>query len=325
MKRLFTAVAAVLALGACTPASPAPPSAEEPAAADVYPLTVDNCGFEVSLEAPPQRIVTIKSTSTELALALGVADRIVGTAFADGDLPTELEAADPGAPVLSDKAPGSEAVLAVEPDLILAGWESNLTEENAGDRADLASWGIATYVAPPACQEEPYQPDPLTFEHIFDYILQAADLLGVPEAGADLVAEQREMLEGVAPVSGGPSALWYSSASDIPFVGAGLGAPQLLMETAGLRNINADIQDTWASVAWEAIADEDPDVIVLVDSAWNSAEHKIEVMESNPVAAAMTAVRNSQYLVVDFPASEAGIRSVQAASSLAEQAAELGW
>lgn len=288
-------------------------------------MTVDNCGFEVSVEAPPQRIVTIKSTSTELALALGVGDRLVGTAFPDGDLPAELEAFDPGAPVLSDKAPSTEAVLAVEPDLILAGWESNLTKENAGERSDLASWGVATYVAPPACQEEAYQPAPLTFEHIFAFIVEAADLLGVPQAGADLVAEQREMLEQITPVAGTPSALWYSSASDIPFVGGGIGAPQLLMETAGLNNINADIQDTWASVAWEAIADADPDVIVLVDSAWNSAEHKIEVMESNPVAAAMTAVREAQYIIIDFPASEAGIRSVQAAHSLAEQAAELGW
>ena len=61
-----------------------------------YPVTVDNCGTEVTFDAPPGRVVTIKSTSTELMLALGLADRIVGTAFADGPVPAQWtdEAAD---------------------------------------------------------------------------------------------------------------------------------------------------------------------------------------------------------------------------------------
>lgn len=335
-------LAAALALTACaptsttpdppatSPASPAAPSesaapSETAAAAESFPITIDNCGFDVSVPAPPERIVTIKSTSTELVLALGLSDRLVGTAFSDGELPPDLDLPLPHPPTLSEKAPGSEAVLAVEPDFILAGWESNFTQENAGERADLAGWGIATYVAPPACQEPGYQPSPLTFEHIFDYLTEAGALLGASTAAEELVAQQRVELAGIEAVSGAPSALWYSSGSDTPFVGGGIGAPQLLMDTAGLRNINAGVEDAWASIAWEAIADEDPDLIVLVDSAWNSAEHKITVLESNPVTAAMTAVKEAQYLIVDFPASEAGIRSVGAAASLAAQAREAGW
>src|SRR5699024_7490617 len=112
------------------------------------------------------RIVTIKSTSTELVLALGAGDRLVGTAFSDGDVPEELALPDPPPPVLSDTAPQNESVLAVEPDFVLGGWESNFTADNAGERADLDSLGVATYVAPPACQGQGYQPSPLTFEHI---------------------------------------------------------------------------------------------------------------------------------------------------------------
>lgn len=322
---LISALAALGLIAACTP-SPALERDSDPgetASAAAYPVTVDNCGFEVTVDAPPERIVTIKSTSTELVLALGLGERIVGTAFSDGDLPGWLSLPEPAPAVLSDKAPGSEAVLAVEPDFILAGWESNLTGENAGERADLQGWGIDTYVAPPACQEPEYQPDPLTFEHIFDFVLEAGALLGASDAAEALVAQQRADLAEIAPAPGGLSALWYSSGSDIPFVGGGIGAPQLLMETAGLRNINEDLTDTWASVAWEAIADADPDVIVLVDSAWNTAEHKIEVLESNPVTAAMGAVAEQRYLTVDFPASEAGVRSVEAAADLAAQAAGL--
>lgn len=286
-------------------------------------MSIDNCGFKLTVESAPERIVTIKSTSTELVLALGLGERLVGTAFPDGDLPGDLAMPDPAPPVLSDKAPGSEAVLAVEPDFVLAGWESNFTDETAGAREDLDSWGIGTYVATPACQDPQYQPDPLAFEHIFDYVTEVGSLLGEPERAADLVASQRSELERLTPSTAGLSAVWYSSGSDIPFVGGGIGAPQLLMDTAGLRNINEELEDTWASVAWEAIADEDPDVIVLVDSAWNTAENKIEVLTSTPVTAAMPAVQNSRYLTVAFPASEAGVRSVRAAISLTDQLAEL--
>jgi len=320
------ALSAFALLTACA-SSPAPSetasAGADETAGGAYPITVDNCGFSVSVEEPPERIVTIKSTSTELVLALGLGDRLVGTAFPDGPLPDGLAPPDPAPPVLSDQAPGSEAVLAVEPDLVFAGWESNFTSETAGEREKLADLGITTYVAPPACQEPQYQPNPLTFDDIFDYLTETGELLGAPEAAAELVAKQRDALAAIDPSSEDLTALWYSSGSDIPYVGGGIGAPQLLMDTAGLRNINDEVEDTWASVAWEVIADRDPDVIVLVDSEWNTAEHKIEVLKSNPVTASMSAVAHSRYLTIPFPASEAGVRSVDAAASLAEQLAEL--
>ena len=48
-----------------------------------YPLTLDNCGVTVTLPGSPQRVVTIKSTATEMLLALGLGDRIVGVIVAE--------------------------------------------------------------------------------------------------------------------------------------------------------------------------------------------------------------------------------------------------
>ena len=76
------------------------PLSRAPTADDAgYPVTVDNCGTEVALDAAPQRIVTIKSSTTELALALGVGDRLVGAAFLDGPFPDELAEAGAQVPV----------------------------------------------------------------------------------------------------------------------------------------------------------------------------------------------------------------------------------
>ena len=83
-----------------------------------YPLTLDNCGVRVTLPAAPQRGGTIKSTATEMPLALGLGDRIVGVGFQDGPAPEPWTAAAAALPVLSDKLPSQEVVLEVEPDFV---------------------------------------------------------------------------------------------------------------------------------------------------------------------------------------------------------------
>lgn len=288
-----------------------------------YPLTIDDCGFDVTFDAAPERVVTIKSSTTEMLLALGLGDRIVASAFLDGPVPDTLADAAASVPAvaepMSDQVPGAEAVLGVEPDLVYAGWESNLTADGAGDRDTLAQLGVATYVSPSACKDAAYMPNPLTFDDVFAEITEVGQIFDAPDAAADLVADQQATLDGVEADDRGLTALWYSSGDDIPYVGAGIGAPQMIMDAVGLENVAGDVEDTWTSYAWEEAIAADPDVLVLVDAAWNTADAKIERLESNPATAEMTAVREGRYLRVPFPASEAGVRNVDAVVDLAEQ------
>lgn len=320
-----TATAALLTgCAAAAGAEDSDASGGTPTADASFPLTVDNCGTEITFDAAPERVVTIKSSTLELLLALGVGDRVVGTAFSDGPVPDEYEGAASELEVLSDKVPSQEVTLAAEPDLVFAGWESNLSAEGAGDRETLDKLGVDTYVAPAACKGEGYMPNPLTFDEVFREFEEAGDIFGVPDAAAALVASQRAELDAIEPDADDLTALWYSSGDDTPFVGAGIGAPQMIMSAAGLENIAADVDDTWTSMGWEAIVAANPDVIVLVDAAWNTAEQKIAHLESNPATAALPAVQQQRYLIVDFPASEAGVRNVSAVASLVDQLAALG-
>ena len=320
------AACAALLLSGCAESGAGPandgPRASASASTSGFPLELDNCGTVLSLEAPPERVVTVKSTSTELLLALGLGEKIVGTAFADGPVP-EAWAGSQVPPVLAEKVPSREAVLAAAPDLVFAGWESNFSPDGAGERAQLAELGVASYVSPAACQEDGYRPGPLTFDNVFTSIEEAGRVFGAPDAAAELVAAQRAELADLTPSGKGYTALWYSSGSDTPYVGAGSGAPALLMENAGLVNIAADIDAGWSPYSWEAVADADPDVIVLVDSAWGSVEKKKAVLESHPVISQLSAVKEGRYLVVPFAASEAGVRNVETVRSLIEQLAAL--
>ncbi|WP_350339758.1 putative F420-0 ABC transporter substrate-binding protein [Actinotalea lenta] len=331
LRSASAATAALALLAGCSsatasqaaPAGTAAPSASPSTSDAASPMTVDNCGVEVTVDGPPQRIVAIKSSAIEMLLALGVGDRIVGTGFPDGPLPADLAADAPDLHQLSDKVPSAEVVLQTRPDLVYAGWESNLTAQGAGDRTTLAGLGVATYVSPSACKESAYQPHPLTFDGVFGEITQLGRLLGVPQAAADLVAKQRAELASITPDSRGLTALWYSSGDDVPYVGAGIGAPQMIMDAVGLTNIAAGVQDTWTSFSWEQVAKDDPDVIVLVDASWNTATSKMAKLAANPATARLSAVQHHRYLVVPFPGTEAGVRNVPVAMDLAKQLADL--
>jgi iron complex transport system substrate-binding protein len=274
----------------------------------------------VTFDAAPERVVTIKSTSTEMLLALGLGDRIVGTAFQDGPVPDEWADAAKDVPEISDFMPSEEAVLDLEPDLIYSGWESAFAADAAGERDELASLGVRTYVQPAACRSADV-PGKLDVDEVFREIREAAAIFRVDPA--PLIDEQTRQLDAIVPDDRGLTALWYSSGTDTPYVGAGLGAPELVLETAGLTNIAADIDMTWTTLGWESIVDADPDVIVLIDADWNTAQSKIDLLESNPATARLKAVQNDAYVILPFASSEAGVRTVSAAASVVDQLNEL--
>ena len=283
-------------------------------------FTLDNCGYVQEFGASvPRRVVAIKSTATEMLLALGLEDRILGQAYQDG--PPHADWADAYAriPVLSDKLPATEVVLSLEPDLIYSGWESSFAGDALGARQALTSFGIATYVSPAACRTAGYQPEKLSFEDIFDQILEAGRIFAVEERAHALVAAQRGRLAALRRPVKAQTAVWYSSGVKTPYVGAGDGVPQMMLEALGISNIASDLDGGWSSLSWEAVIAADPDLIVLVDASWNSAEDKMKRLAENPATRVMRAVRERRYLTIPFAASEAGVRNVDAVVDLARQ------
>jgi len=315
-------VAAALLLTGCG-AAVAHPSAGTGSPAADKPLVIQNCDTKVTFAKAPKRVVSIKSTSTEILLALGLGDRIVGTAFQDGPVPAKWSAQAARLHKISDFMPSEEALLALEPDMVYSGWESAFSADQAGTRSELTALGVGSYVQPAACRTTG-APAKLTFSDIFGELKQVGAIFRVDAAADKLVAQQKAELATVHKSTKGLSALWYSSGTDTPYVGAGTGAPELVLETVGLKNVAGDVKQTWTSLGWESIVADDPDVIILIDASWNTAASKIASLESNPATANLSAVKNHRYITLPFPASEAGVRTVDAAVSVSKQLKALG-
>ena len=270
VNRLFTfaiatvSVASFLGLSGCASTFAASESTDN---SETVSLT--NCGHELKIPSTPESVVTIKSTPLELLLALDLEDKVSGSAFLDGPVPDSLapEGWEPN--ILSDELPSKEVLLDANPDLVFAGWESNLSADGIGDRSDLENLGIHAYVSPPACEFGSEDQGPVTFDDIFEMFSEVGEIFDVSDRADKLISSQKEQLDSIEAPEETSTALWFSSGSDTPFVGGGAGTPNMIMQAAGLENVAATEDQSWFGMPWETFVSSDPDFIVLVDSPWN--------------------------------------------------------
>lgn len=311
----------MLALAACSSGTGTDTSSDAAGAARAgdETITLINCGHEIVLDAPADRLITVNQGATESALAVGGADQMIGTAYLDDQISPRWAEAYGQIPVLAPQYPDRETVLEQRPDLIGASYASAFDDKALGSRESFDELGIATYLSPFACEDKADRSDP-TWESIEGEIADYGLLLGRTAEADELIDAQREVLAALAAQNAGDgvSVLWWDGGTDTPFVGAGEGGPQLIMDAVGATNIFADVSGNWADVSWEDVLTADPDLIVLIEFAPGSADEKRAYIEADPALQDLTAVREGAFVTIPFSASTPGPRTVEGAERLAD-------
>lgn len=266
---------------------------------------------------PPERVVTMNQASTEVMLALGLEDRMVGTAYLDDEILPEYADKYAAIPVLADMYPSREVLLEAEPDAVYAAYPSAFNPENAGTRDELTERGIVSYLSPSACPDRA-KDDQLTIDTVWQEFQEVGAVFGATEAAEELIADQSAELEAAvdAAGTGALSVMWWDGGMDAPSVGACCGAPAMIMEAAGVENVFADIDGSWSDVSWEQVVERDPDVIVLVDAEWSPAAEKQDTLESTPAVRELPAVEQGRFVEIPFSATTPGVRNVSAVRAL---------
>ena len=255
---------------------------------------------EVELEYPeaPQRVVSLAGFATEMLLALGLGDRIVGYAWQDNEvLPQyqeEFANIQPLCPPAMD--PGEEKVLAAEPDLVLswASWEDN----DYFNYKNLAKNGINAY----GFHTERWSGGHL--EDVYTDFLNLGKIFRVEDRAEALVAELKANIEATnAKVAGlEPVSVFVCDASSnaeaCMTVGGGL--PQELLEMAGGRNVVTDMDSNWVrGYSWEKIIEADPQWIVIdYYASADEADVVLDLLKTNPQLNQMQAVRDGNILLL---------------------------
>jgi len=286
---------------ATTTACGADAAGDEPATAG-FPVTVENCGAEVTFDAPPERVVMLKSSSVPYLHALGVMDQVVARA---GEYPADYYDAETQAelddiPLLTDEMDTSghlqiskEIVIAEEPDLVL-GEVDNLARDT------LDAVDIDLLEEPAMCPEGVDDPG---FDDVYSQLETYGKVFDREDEAAKAVTDLRKRvteLEKQKVGEGRTAAVLY------PTVGGGvtyaygtrsMAHPQL--EAAGFEDVFADVDERVFEVSTEDLLERDPDVIILLHNAGDpkAVEESITQLAG---AEDLTAVKNGDVMAQLF-------------------------
>ncbi|MDT0343598.1 ABC transporter substrate-binding protein [Streptomyces litchfieldiae] len=258
---------ALLASAACGSGVTEP---EEPEGTGASATSVSNCGKDVTIPEPPQAIVGLSPSQTELLLRLGLADRVVGQAQTNtAPLPEELRAEAEAIPVLSeDGPPAREALLNVEPDFVFAPTAYEFTaEQGFASEEQLRDAGAAVYIAAGGCPERRMTG---TVDDLFTDLTALGAALGAEETAAELATEAQASLDDVTNRIEGREALTvaqvYLEGETLSAIGAGLEYD--IIRRAGGDNVfspdDSEFSEFFAAqINPEAIAERDPQALVF--------------------------------------------------------------
>ena len=96
-------------------------------------VTYTSCGVQHTLTKTPSRVVTMNQGVTEFMLAMGLADKMVGTAYLDDAIWPKYAGAYSGIPVLSSSYPDEATLMSAEPDFLLGSYASAYREKTCTD------------------------------------------------------------------------------------------------------------------------------------------------------------------------------------------------
>lgn len=248
------------------------------------PFTLtDGMGREVLFDTLPERILSIAPSATEILFALGAGDLVVGRDEPSDFPPEALELPSIGS-TYGDL--NTEAIVALEPDLVLAAMINSPEHVQAIEELDIAVFVL---------------PNPTDFSDLFRILETAGKIIGRESQSAALVAALQtrvwavlERLEGVEPVSVyyevdgmDPNAPWT--------VGAGT-FQNFLISMCGGENIAGDLE-SYAQLNLEELVVRDPQVMIFSQSVWVTTTS--ESVAGRPGWEAISAVAEGRVYGID--------------------------
>ncbi|GAA1302035.1 ABC transporter substrate-binding protein [Saccharothrix xinjiangensis] len=257
-----------------------------------YPLTIDNCGREVTFDRPPERVLIMNGVSVgevQTYVLLGLQDRVVANAqrVVVSDDPTMVaevaKLPTGGAEWNKNFDVPAEKVLELGPDLVVSTWSGGFDAESGfATREQLADAGIDSYVNPVDCAYGATNPsaadqaayDRQSIESTFDFITQTGVIFDRQREAADLVTRLEDRIAAVRDRVAGKDrkkvlltypGMAMMSTNNLPAVFSG-GIYDDVIEAAGGENAFPSDEpnpELTSNLNAEALASADVDVLVI--------------------------------------------------------------
>jgi iron complex transport system substrate-binding protein len=236
-----------------------------------FPVDVEAANGTVTIEAEPERIVSLSPTATEMLYAIGAGNQVVAvddfSNYPEGTPMTDL----------SGFEPNVEAITTYEPDLVVLSFDAN--DVVAGlERVDVP---VLEYPAATSLDES------------YDQITQLGTATGHSGEAADVVQDMRADIEDLADQAAerdDPLTYYHELDDQLHTATSGTFVGQVYA-LAGLENVAdpADDGTGYPQMSAELLLESNPDMIFLADEA---AGVDAAAVAARPGWGEVTAVRN---------------------------------
>lgn len=313
MKKILSVLLAVCML-VCLCACGAEPAPTEPVSADGFTLSNAILGenYDFTYPSVPQRIVSLASPATEMLLALGLQDSVVGYAMQENEIPEKYKAAfDELYCITPDWTVSQEMIMAMEPDFLMF-W--NGSPDYTYDF--LKSNNMSTYTLTS-------DTDSAKIESVYDDFINMGKIFGVEDRASEIIAEMKAKIDPVAERMANvePVSVVYIDAysSDEAAFTAGDALVADIFRKAGGENVISDTTDPWLNVSWEQIAAADPEWIVIgVYEGAEDADYWIDFLKNHPACSELDAVKNERFVITGLADLTVGERIADTIPMLAD-------
>jgi iron complex transport system substrate-binding protein len=321
LRKLFLITLLALLSGACTSTPPTPTAAitgesaaetaappESTAAPAVTPtpsiILSDGLDRRVELYSPAQRIISLAPSNTEILFAIGAGSQMVGRDDFS-DFPEEAKKVESIGATFGDL--NTETIVALKPDLVLA------AEINSPEQVKtLEDLGLTVF----------WLGNPLDFPGLYDNISIVGQLTGREQEAAalnDSLVARVNAVTGQLVGSGQRPKVFYEVDGSDPTKPWTTGRGTFIatvIALAGGDNVGSVLPEQYAQISSEELIQQNPEFIILGDSAFGVTPESIG---QRPGWAAIAAVQKGQvYPFDDNLVSRPGPRLVDGLEAMAK-------
>ncbi|MDO5337833.1 MAG: ABC transporter substrate-binding protein [Eubacteriales bacterium] len=302
--------------------------AEESQTGNEDTVVIENYGLTTEYDTIPERIVSLSYSETEILVALGLADKIVGIAEADNSIDVVSEEYKDTVSSLNIIAssddggvPSLEVLYSVEPDFVYGTVYSFAPNIGIAEPSDFLENDINIYVSTSTYKRES------TIEDTYEDIRNIGKIFNVSAQAEEVIAQMQgeieEAAEKINTEETKKRVFIYDSGESAALSFFGPSYESSLVELAGGVNVFDEEENSQGQVSWEAVVEANPDVIVINDwgggSGASEVEDKINFLKSLPELQNVTAVEEENFVVVPLSLAAFGcIRNPEAVNLLAE-------
>lgn len=255
----------------------------------------DREGNEVVVPSKLEKIITTAPSNTEILVGLGVADKLVAVdKYSEG-----IEGLSEDIPKMDMNNPDAEAIIALEPDLIIASGYNKIGSAEDPYKA-IVEAGIPVV----------YIPSSDSINGIYKDIEFIASLVNENQKGEEIIADMKEKIskyEEVAKTIKDKKKVYFEIAPSPNLYSFGNKTfLHEMIEVIGAENVFAD-EESWFAPTEEAVLDANPDVIL---TKVNYVENPTEEIMARDGWDNITAVKNGDVYYIDSNSAARGNQNI---------------